>query len=178
MSDVSREEDQAPAQAIAEEATDAANDGQTGTVDPDRSDAPTDASEPSDGGGDSEAGGSGADGTTAGSCAPAGAGHDDPDPEGSGSSGDAPTSSAPTEADETAAGPAEEADPRSPQKLPMARSAVRALIKYVPDLMSLVAVLAGIAGLLQIAILLWALSNRLRQGLDDLAARSVVRRTR
>jgi len=44
--------------------------------------------------------------------------------------------------------------------------------------MSLVAVLAGIAGLLQIAILLWALSNRLRQGLDDLAARSVVRRTR
>ena len=74
--------------------------------------------------------------------------------------------------------PIEEGDPRSPQKLPMARSAVRALIKYVPDLMSLVAVLAGIAGLLQIAILLWALSNRLRQGLDDLAARSVVRRTR
>ena len=74
--------------------------------------------------------------------------------------------------------PIEEGDPRSPQKLPMARSAVRALIKYVPDLMSLVAVLAGIAGLLQIAILLWALSNRLRQGLDDLAASSVVRRTR
>ena len=55
---------------------------------------------------------------------------------------------------------------------------IRDSIKYVPDLMSLVAVLAGIAGLLQIAILLWALSNRLRQGLDDLAARSVVRRTR
>lgn len=74
--------------------------------------------------------------------------------------------------------PVEETDPHTPQRLPIARSAVRALVKALPDLLGLVAVLSAVAGLLQIAILLWALSNRLRQGLDDLAARSVVRRTR
>lgn len=63
-------------------------------------------------------------------------------------------------------------------RLPIARSALRALIKWAPEALALISVLAQLNLVLQLVIILWALNNARRQGLHDLAAKSEVRRTR
>lgn len=64
------------------------------------------------------------------------------------------------------------------ERLPLGRAALRALMKWGPDALALVAIFSGVAGFLQALMILWALSNAKRQGLHDLAVKSEVRRTR
>lgn len=63
-------------------------------------------------------------------------------------------------------------------RVPLARSSLRALLKWGPDALAIVSVLAVPAGLLQLVILGWALTNAARQGLHDRAAKTKVVRTR
>lgn len=63
-------------------------------------------------------------------------------------------------------------------RVPLARSALRALMKWGPDALAIISVLVVPSGLLQLVILGWAVTNAARQGLHDRAAKTKVVRTR
>lgn len=73
---------------------------------------------------------------------------------------------------------APQGDPKQTVRVPLGRSFVRALVKWGPDVISLVNLLAAFATMIQAVVLFSALGTPRRQGLDDRAAGTEVRRTR